>query len=128
MVASSNMRRIGVHGRGGAPAGLLPVPDPRTWPAEIRAWYRAAVGACGPCDVFVFDYGRYSAMYLQDAVTAAAVIEIDLSEWHVEQGYPAVICDPERISEVERYLGLVGYKVHVLQPLDCQQHEPGKPT
>jgi hypothetical protein len=111
------MRRTGTGRRGKTPAqiGVMSVPDPRTWPEEVRAWFRAATGECGPSDVFIFDHGVVGALYLQDAITAAAILDISISEWHTEQGYPVFTFVPQRIGEIERRLGLCGYTVHILQ-------------
>ena len=113
---SSNVRRIGkarLAGDAGS-IGVLPNPDPRFRPAEIRAWFRNATGVCGPLDVFIFDSGQVGAMYLQDAVTAAAVLPVDASEWHTERGFPAFIFDAARIDEIRQRLDGSGYTVRVL--------------
>ena len=95
---------------------MLPIPDPRTWPAEIKDWFCGAVGEWTPTDVFIFDQGQVASLYLHDAITAAAILEIDVSEWHTERGYPAFFFDPQRIGEIQHRLGLYGYTVHVLEP------------
>lgn len=123
MASSSNIRRIGIKRQSGTSAGLgfLPVPDPRSWPEEILTWFRKATGECGPLDVFIFNHGQVAALYLQDAVTAAAVMEIDISEWRTERGYPVFCFDPERIGEIQHRLGIVGYEVRVLEPAEQQK-------
>jgi hypothetical protein len=104
---------------------MLPIPDPRTWPTEIRTWFRDAAGECGPLDVFIFNHGKIAALYLQDAVTAAAILEVGASEWHTERGYPAYFFDPQRIGEIQHRLGVCGYTVHCLEPAG-QQKQPRK--
>lgn len=125
--SSSGVRRIGTKQFSGITAGIgvLPIPDPRTWPEEIRAWFRKATGECAPLDVFIFNHGQVACLYLQDAITAAAVMEIDISEWHTERGYPVFVFDPGRIGEVQHQLGIVGYEVRVLEPVE-RQVQPGK--
>ncbi len=119
MASSSKVRRIGSGPRSGAAGiGMLPIPDPRFWPNEIREWFEGVVGQCGPLDVYVFNHGKIAALYLQDAVTAAALLEVHPSEWHTERGYPAYFFDPARIGEIQHRLGIVGYDVHVLEPFE----------
>jgi hypothetical protein len=101
--------------RRSAGIGLLPIPDPRTWPAEIRNWFHDATGECGTFDVFIFHYGPSAAMFLQDAVTALGALDVDISEWHTEGGYPVFVFPPERVGEIRHWLGIYGYTVHILQ-------------
>ena len=74
-MASSSVRRVRAERQSGGAGsiGMLPIPDPRTWPDEIRVWFRNAAADCGPADIFIFNYGRLSACYLADAITCAAV-------------------------------------------------------
>lgn len=116
--SSNNQAEDRRPARAAAGIGLLPIPDPRTWPAEIRNWYRAATGECGTFDVFIFYYGPFAAMFLHDAVTALGALDVDISEWHAEEGYPVFVFDPERIGEIQRWLGIYGYAVHVLEPTE----------
>lgn len=114
----SNVQRIGPTRRAddGGSIGMLPIPDARFWPAEIREWYRNATGECGPLDVFIFSSGQVGSMYLQDAITAAAIMPVDALEWHTERGFPAFIFDGARIGEIQHRLGRCGYTVHILEP------------
>ncbi|HEY9142114.1 MAG TPA: hypothetical protein VIN93_14550 [Bryobacteraceae bacterium] len=114
---SSNVRRIGATRQAcdAAGIGMLPIPDPRHWPAEIRRWYRDAVGKCGPLDVFIFNSGQVGALYLQDAITAAAVCKVNVSEWHTERGFPAFIFDAGRVAEIQHQLDQCGYKTHIVE-------------
>lgn len=120
----SNARRTGASYRSGVSSsvGNLPVPNPRTWPKEIREWFRSTIGEAGPLDVFVFDYGQIACLYLQDAITAAAVLPIAPSEWHTEHGYPIFCFESERMPDIQKQLCVVGYEVHVLAP--AQRHQP----
>lgn len=106
--------------------GALPIPDPRTWPGEIKTWYQGAVGECGPSDIFIFDAGQVAAMYLHDAVTAAAVVEEAASGWHTEDGYPALCFSPGRITEIQDRLEALGYSVHVHEPANQQTPPRGR--
>lgn len=101
------------------------MPDPSGWPEEIRTWFRSATGGCQALDIFIFNYGRLACLYLQDAVTAAAVLEIDASEWHTERGYPVFVFDAARIDEIQRQLSICGYDVHVLEPSDKPKRPGG---
>ena len=76
-------------------------------------------------DVFIFKHGQFACLYLQDAITAAAVMDVDISEWHIERGYPVCVFDPGRIGEIQHQLGIVGYEVRVLEPVE-QQAQPRK--
>jgi hypothetical protein len=108
--------------------GALPIPDPRTWPDGIRVWFRDAVGECGPLDVFIFNHRRLAALYLQDAITAAALLDVDAAEWHTERGYPVFCFDPARIGEIQHRLGMCGYAVHIvgMGEQQTQQHPKRK--
>ncbi|MGD0669533.1 MAG: hypothetical protein ABSB23_18395 [Bryobacteraceae bacterium] len=124
MPASSNVRRMVPQRRQlGAGGGIaaLPIPDPRTWPSEIRTWFRNAVGEWGALDVFVFNYGSVAACYIHDAITVGALLEVTGDEWHIEGGYPAFVFDPVRIGEIQHRLGNAGYDVHVLEPAGQQK-------
>jgi hypothetical protein len=113
--------------RSGIPSGtgVLPVPDPRTWPDYIRVWYRQATGAANPLQVFIFDHGPMAALYLQDALTAAAILEIDPGEWCVEAGYPVFVFAPARIPEIRRRLSAAGYQISVLVHAERLQEREG---
>lgn len=103
-----------------APAGIgyLPVPDPRTWPAEARERFHQLTGDSGPLDVFIFVSGAFAAMYLADAVTMAGLVEIDPREWHTEAAYPGFQFDSERVGVYADTLTAAGYVVHVLEPTE----------
>jgi hypothetical protein len=109
-----------------APTGIsyLPIPDPRTWPVEARERFRALTGASGALDVFIFVSGPFAAMYLQDAVTAAGILEIEPSEWQTEGGYPAFCFHSERVQEYAGKLTSAGYAVQVLEPAEQIREQP----
>jgi hypothetical protein len=119
----SNVHRIGTTRRAAdeGTIGVLPIPTARFWPAEIRAWYKNATGDYGPLDVFIFSSGQVGSMYLQDAITAAAIMPVDALEWHTERGFPAFIFDAGRIDEIRHRLDKCGYTVHVLDPTTKQK-------
>ncbi|MDR3702000.1 MAG: hypothetical protein P4L56_20295 [Candidatus Sulfopaludibacter sp.] len=60
-------------------------------------------------------------MYLQDAVTALGILEVDASEWRTEAGYPIFVFERGRIAEISHRLGLCGYVVQVLEPTGEQK-------
>ena len=123
----NGVRRVNTKQSSGTGVGIsgLLIPDPRTWPEEIRSWFRGATSDGGPLDVFIFNHGRLGCLYLQDAVTAAAVMDIDISEWHTERGYPVFCFHADRIGEVQHRLGIMGYKVHVLELVE-RRSPPGR--
>jgi len=125
-VSRSKIRGIGATRQAGdiGSIGMLLLTDPRHWPAEIRVWFNNATGAHGPLDVFIFDSGQVGAMYLQDAITAAALLQVDASEWHTERGFPAFVFDRARIGEISHRLGICGYHVHVLEPATTASKSP----
>jgi hypothetical protein len=102
-----------------AAIGFLPIPDPRTWPVDVRNWYRQVTGdAHGPLHVFIFHHGPVAELVLQDAVTALGILEVDPSEWHIEDGFPAFQFTSERIDEYSHRLRAAGYIVGVLNPIE----------
>ena len=124
MASSSNVGRskaIPVRTSAGAGIGVLSIPDPRTWPAAIRQWYRNAAGDCGPLEVFIFNFGETAAMFLHDAITGAGLLGAAEFEWHVEAGYPAFIFDVAKIEEFTRRLSQAGYIVRELIPVEAQK-------
>lgn len=109
-----------------AALGDLPIPDPRAWPAGVRARYHELTGDCGPLDVFIFISGATAAMYLQDAVTALGILDVDPSMWHTEDGYPAFHFDPERVQEYCRRLSACGYAVRIIEPEGRAERPTGR--
>jgi hypothetical protein len=105
--------------------GVLPIPDPRTWPAEARGRFRELRGNCGPLDVCIFVSGRIASIYLFDAVTALGILEIDPSEWHTEDGYPAFHFDSEKIGEYSQRLTACGYAVRIFEPAEHSERSAG---
>lgn len=115
-----------MHGRAArtpAAIGFLPIPDPRTWPLEVRERFRELTGNASTLDVFIFVSGPRAVMYLQDAVTAIGILDVDPSGWHTEGGYPALCFDALRISEYSQRLTACGYAVRTLE-----QPEPSEPS
>ncbi len=98
-----------------ASMGTVPIPDPRTWPAGVRERFRELAGDCGPLDVCIFTSGLAASMYLQDAVTAVGILDVDPSEWHTEGGYPAFHFDARSVEEYSRRLTACGYAVRVVK-------------
>jgi DNA mismatch repair ATPase MutS len=76
-------------------------------------------------DVSIFVSGTVASLYLQDAVTAAGILEIDPSEWRTEDGYPALQFDSEKIGEYSQRLTACGYAVRILEPAEHSQRSPG---
>jgi hypothetical protein len=94
-------------------AGDLPIPDPRSWPAEIRKWFREITAGAGPRDVFIFERKAAAEMYLVDAVTALGVLDVSPSEWHTDEGFPLFRFRRSRIEEFRIRLAMCGYTVRV---------------
>lgn len=114
MGCSSKVRRIRrAPVRTPTALGSVPIPDPRTWPSEVREQISRLRGNCSPLDICIFVSGRTAAMYLQDAVTAIGVLDVDPSEWQTEGGYPALCFDAKRVPEYESRLRACGYAVRV---------------
>jgi hypothetical protein len=105
--------------------GVLPIPDPRTWPAEVREGFRKLRGDCGPMDICIFVSGRLASMYLQDAVTACGLFAIDPSEWHIEDGFPAFCFGSAQIGEYSRTLEACGYAVRIFEPTEHSERTAG---
>ena len=99
-----------------AAIGDLPIPDPRTWPAGVRERFHELAGDCGPLDVCIFVFGSTAAFYLQDAVTACGILDVDPSGWHTEDGYPAFHFNSERVEEYSQRLAACGYTVRLVEP------------
>src|ERR1017187_5362963 len=116
MACSSNVRRMRRSATWmPASLGILPIPDPRTWPPAARERFRKLTGDCGPLDVFIFTSGPAASMYLQDAVTGVGILDVDPSGWHVEDGYPAFHFDAKSVEEYSRRLTACGYAVRVVE-------------
>ena len=115
---SSNVRRGGAKRRRtpGSPSKLS-FPDPRRWPAEAVRVHRELKRGCGPWDVAIFEHEYCASMYLEDAVTAVMLLDIDPAEWHVENGYPVFTFAKNRIEGFCRRLTGVGYRVRLLNPI-----------
>jgi len=95
--------------------GALPIPDPRLWPAGVRERFRELAGDCGPLDICIFVAGATSSMFLQDAISAAGLLPVNPSEWHIEDGYPAFHFPSSRAEEYGRRLTACGYAVRVIE-------------
>lgn len=108
-----------------AAIGSLPIPDPRTWPAGVRERFRELRGDCGPLDVSIFVSGPVASMYLQDAVTAIGILAVDPSDWHTEDGYPALQFDSEKIGEYSQRLTACGYAVRIFEPAEHSERTAG---
>jgi hypothetical protein len=102
----------------------LPIPDPRTWPEDVRRWFRQVTGEACPRDIFIFRSGAMSEMYLQDAITAICILEVDSSSWHTEGGYPVFQFASRLIEEYSRQLSACGYSVRILEPAGEQVSAP----
>ena len=116
MGCSSKIHRIRRGSASSLPPaiGSLPIPNSLIWPQEIRDWFRDVLGESGPFTVLIFHRGNLGGMYLQDAVTAAALLEVEDAEWHTEGGYPAFEFPAEKIAAFERRLTLCGYSVRIV--------------
>ena len=87
----------------------LPIPDPRTWPAAEKERFCELTGTSDPLDVFFFNFGQESALFLHDAVTAAALLDVDPDGWHIEQGFPVYRFPSQQIEEYAQRLAAYGY-------------------
>ena len=108
-----------------AAIGDLHIPDPRTWPAGVRERFCELRGNCGLLDVSIFVSGPTAAMFLSDAITAAGVLEIDPSEWHIEGGYPALQFDSKKLGAYGQRLTACGYVVRSLEPTEHSERTAG---
>lgn len=111
----------------GPPAAIgdLRIPDPRLWPEGARERFCKWRGNCGPLDLSIFVFGPTAAMFLSDAITAAGVLEIDPSEWHIEGNYPAFWFNVEKLGAHGHRLAACGYTVRVLEPADHGERTAG---
>jgi hypothetical protein len=82
----------------------------------VRERFRELAGECGHLDVSIFSFGSTAVMYLQDAITALGILDVDPSGWHAKDGYPAFYFDAERVCEFSQRLAACGYAVRVLEP------------
>jgi hypothetical protein len=108
-----------------SPYGVFAFPDPEAWPASVIGWFERVTGCPGLHDLFIFDYGESSAMYLEDALTAAATLPLAPGEWFAEYGYPAVIFSSSKIGQHRRTLENEGYRVSVMTPEDAIEPSEG---
>jgi hypothetical protein len=101
--------------RGPVALGALPIPDPRFWPIKVRRWFSQVCGDDGNLGVVILDHGDFGVMIMRDAITALGIFEVQKSEWHTEDGYPAFEFAAEKISYYARLLTQTGYNVRVVQ-------------
>jgi hypothetical protein len=103
----------------------FPIPDPRLWPNSIREWLRGVKGADARWnDVVIFDCGDCGALYLEDAIIAAQLVDANPAGWNVDEGFPCLVFDSSLIGECERLLSARGYRVRV----DGSEQQPKKPA
>jgi heptaprenylglyceryl phosphate synthase len=95
--------------------GEFTFPEPQRWPAETLRAFGKATGERSLLDIFIFDHGHAMAMYMEDAVTALAVLPITRDEWFTHAGYPAVVFDPPKLERYREQLQAAGYRVVVLE-------------
>jgi hypothetical protein len=108
-----------------APRSKFPIPDPRLWPSSIRDWLRRVKGADARWnDVVIFDCGDCGALYLEDAIIAAQIIDANPAGWNVDEGFPCLVFDSALIGEYGRLLSARGYRVRV----DGSEQQPKKAT
>ena len=119
----SNVRQeSGTERRAHTDASSLPIPDPRQWPAHARAWLREVKGEnAGPWDVAIFHSSLLAAMYLEDAVTALGILDVEPSGWDVDGGFPIFAFDSRRVDEYSQHLTACGYVVRVFEPIGKAQ-------
>jgi hypothetical protein len=60
-------------------------------------------------------------MYLQDAVTALGILDVDPAEWHPEGGYPAFCFGKERVENFNQRLAACGYAVRIIPAPEASQ-------
>jgi len=101
--------------------GYFTFPPPEAWPAEARRTFRQSVGERSLIDVCVFDHGTTNAMYMEDAVTALAVLPITREEWFTRLGYPSVMFDPSKLEQYSQRLADAGYRVVVMEKCTRQR-------
>ena len=93
----------------GAP---LEWPDPATWPADSRAWFKAVRGEYGPMDLFCFDQVTVAMFVMEDAYVVAALLPVDESNWNLDFGYPILVFEHSYVEEYTRILTSAGYNLH----------------
>lgn len=98
--------------------GRLVIPDPRAWPQEMKERYREVIrvarGECDPLDVFIFQDAGGALMLLQDAVTGAAVLPVDESQWDISKGFPILSFSNSEVDSHSERLRRAGYRAHVI--------------
>ena len=102
--------------------GYFEFPAPETWPTDALRAFGKATGERSLIDVFIFEHGFTDAMYMEDAVTALAVLPIPHAEWSTRLGYPVVMFDPSKVDQYSQKLVDAGYRVAVMEK--CAQREP----
>jgi hypothetical protein len=106
---------------------VFPIPDPRLWPLEVCAWLREVKGANqGPWDIAILDYGPHAAVFLEDAVTALGILDIDSSEYSTAEGFPVIRFAPCRLYEFRIRLSAAGFRVRVCGPVNRGKQVTGQ--
>jgi hypothetical protein len=108
-----------------SPYGIFSFPDPRDWPADAVRWFERVTGSRELRDVFIFDYGDVSAMYMEDSLTAAATLPLVRAEWFTERGFPAFVFSSRKIGQHRRDLEDAGYRVNLMAPADQVESSEG---
>jgi len=94
-------------------SGGFPIPDPQSWPAEIRAWLRDIKHGADSGSVAIFHDGQNARVYCEDAVLALALFNVNPSQWDVESGFPVFTFDPARIDAYRQQLAAYGFQVQI---------------
>ena len=124
MPRHSNVRQEGggTNRRASTDDSSLPIPDPRWWPVNVRAWLREVKGEhAGPWDVAIIAVGQSAAMWLEDAVLALGILDVEPAGWNVDGGYPIFAFNSGRIEEFSQCLTACGFGVRVFAPIRKEQ-------
>lgn len=117
-MAADSLRSVGNWAARPASIGRLVIPDSRTWPEAIKRQYRevvqAAYGESDPLDVFLFQDPVASWLFLQDAVTGAAILPVSEENWDVSKGFPILTFSNAEAEAHSERLSRAGYRVHVI--------------
>lgn len=98
------------------PCNAFWYPDPKVWPADAVERFRGFTEPRTLLDLFIFNAdGDAAALYMEDALSALAVLPVAADQWFTHAGYPSFVFAPWKIKEYTEALEAAGYRVWLME-------------